>query len=118
MFWYRSLPFLYMTSHTIFYTISYVECTISYAKHTISYTTSKKIAILYVLVQIFAIFVYDIAYDIVYNIVILADIVYDMQKSFCYYTISYVYIVCTIAIIRYHMPVSIKTYDDTVGCRI
>ena len=64
------------------------------------------------LVQVFAIFVYDVVYNIVYNIVIFADIVYDMQISHCYYTISYAYyaayIVCTIAIIRYCMPISIK----------
>ena len=69
------------------------------------------------MVQVLAIFVYDVAYDIVYNIVIFADIVYNMQKSHSHYTISYAYIVCTIAIIRYSMPISIKTYDDTVQCR-
>ncbi len=66
------------------------------------------------LVQVFAIFVYNVTYDIVYNIVIFADIVYDMQISHCYYMILYAYIVYTIAIILYCMPLSIKTYDDTV----
>ena len=66
------------------------------------------------LVQVFAIFVYDVAYDIVCNVVIFADIVYDMQISHWYYTILHAYIVCTIGIIQYSMPISIKTYDDTI----
>ncbi len=57
------------------------------------------------LVQVFAFFVYDIAYNIVYNIVIFADIVYNMQKLHRYYTISHAYLVCTISIIRYHTPI-------------
>ncbi len=64
------------------------------------------------LVQVFAIFVYDVAYDIVHNIVIFADIIYDMQKLHLYYTILHAYIVCTIGIIRYSTPISIKIYND------
>jgi hypothetical protein len=67
---------------------------------------------------IIAIFVYDVAYDIVCYIVNFADTVYNMQKLHQYYTISHAYIVCTIGIIRYSTPLSIKTYDDTVQCRI
>ncbi len=70
------------------------------------------------LVQVFATFVYDIAYNIIYNIVNFAEIVYDMQKSHSNYTILYAYIICTIAMIQYCMPISIKTYNDTVQCRI
>ncbi len=66
------------------------------------------------LVRVFTIFVYYIVYDIAYDIRKNADIVHDMQNSHHYYTILHAYIVCTIAIIRYCMPKSIKTYDDII----
>ncbi len=50
------------------------------------------------LVQVFAIFVYDVTYDIVYNIVTFADIAYDH-----------------IATIRYCIPIS---YAISLFCNI
>jgi hypothetical protein len=112
------LPFLYTTSHSILYVILYVKHTILYAKCTISYEMSVKITILYVPDPILAILVYDVAYDIVCFIVNFAEIVYNIQKLHQYYTILHAYIVCTIGIIRYCTPISIKTYDNTVHCGV
>ena len=67
---------------------------------------------------VLAIFVYDIVYDIVRHIVVFAEIVYDIVLSHRYYTISHGHIVYNVAIIRYRMPISTKTYADTVRCRM
>ena len=69
------------------------------------------------LVQVLAIFVYDVVYDIVRNIVGFAEILYYMQMEYWYYTILYAYIVCFVGIIRYCTPISTKTYADTIRCR-
>ena len=69
------------------------------------------------LVQVLATFVYDVVYDIVRNIVGFAEIVYDMQILCRYYTISYVYIVCYVGIIRYRTSISTKTYANTIRRR-
>ena len=70
------------------------------------------------LLLVLAIFVYDVVYDIVRHIVVFAEIVYDMYFSHRYYTISHGHIVYNVAIIRYRMHISTKTYADTVRCRI
>jgi hypothetical protein len=121
MFLVQVFVILYTTSHTILYTIS-IYINVLYRIPNLRYRIRHLKNLLYrmFLVQVFAIFVYDVVYDIVYNIVIFADIVYDMQNLHHYYTIShaYIYIVCTVTIIRYRRPKSIKTYDDTVRYRI
>jgi hypothetical protein len=104
------------------YRIQYHMSNVQYGMPNIQYRIRhlKKLWYHMFLVQVFAIFVYDVTYDIVYNIIIFADIICDMRKSHCYYTILYAYIVCIIATIpwRYHMPILLKTYDDTVQCHI
>ena len=83
----------------------------------IVYDICKNYDIVCVLVQVLAIFVYDVVYDIVRHIVVFAEIVYDMQMEYRYYTILYAYIVRFVCIIQYCTPISTKTYDNTVRCR-
>ena len=68
-------------------------------------------------VRFLAIFVYDIVYDIVRHIGVFAEIVYDMQIKYWYYTTSYAYFVRFVGIVRYRTPIYTKTYADTVRCR-
>ena len=122
MFFCWFLPFLYTTSYTISYTtsyvrytISYVKKTISYMKYTISYTTSYKICDIVGFGCWFLPFLYTTSYTTSYKKV-RCRIRYATSRR--YYTISYVHIVCLVAIIRYRTSKSQKTYDVIVRCRI
>ncbi len=68
---------------SIQYRIRYRMSNVLYCMQNIRYRIRhlKKMRHRMFLVQVFALFEYDVAYDIVYNIVIFADIVYDMQIS-------------------------------------
>jgi hypothetical protein len=122
MFFCWFLPFLYTTSYTISYTtsyvkytISYVKNTISYIKYTISYTTSYKMCDIVCFCCWFLPFLYTTSYTISYKKV-RCRIRYATSRR--YYTISYVHIVCLVAIIRYRTSKSQKTYDVIVRCRM
>ena len=60
-------------------------------------------------------FLYTTSYTISYKKV-RCRIRYATSRR--YYTISYVHIVCLVAIIRYHTSKSQKTYDVIVRCRM
>jgi len=122
MFFEGFLPFLYTTSYTISYTtsyvkytISYVKNTISYIKYTISYTTSYKMCDIVCFCCWFLPFLYTTSYTISYKKV-RCRIRYATSRR--YITISYVHIVCLVAILRYRTSKSQKKYDMTVRCRM
>ena len=122
MFFCWFLPFLYTMSYTISYTTSYVRYTISYVKKTISYmkytrsyTTSYKICDIVGFGCWFLPFLYTTSHTTSYKKV-RCRIRYATSRR--YITISYVHIVCLVAILRYRTSKSQKKYDMTVRCRM